>query len=304
MESLVPYQSMNLADTMELAKAMAASGFFTDSRQAAQAVVKILAGRELGFGPVASMTGINVIKGKITLSANLIAASVKRSGRYNYRVARMDDTACSIDFYEGNQKIGNSTFTAADAKTAGLSGDNWRKFPRNMLFARAMSNGAKWYCPDLSGGPLYTPDELGANVDGETGEIVTEPEPPKPAKRQWLARPWLPETLIDYMNSRVPELGNGDKPAQNRHKYAMSALGAVTNGNAEHQHAIIRRLFNQASRGDLSAGECEAIIAWIGATAENEWQPSSLAVQEAAAFLEQPALVGNDRDPDTDAAMA
>jgi hypothetical protein len=40
-----------------------------------------------------------------------------------------------------------------------------------MLYARALSNGAKWYCPDVFGGPIYTPDELGAVVDGETGEL-------------------------------------------------------------------------------------------------------------------------------------
>ena len=173
-------QSMTLSETMELAKAMAKSGFFADSRDAAQAVVKILAGRELGFGPVASMTGVNIIKGKVSLSANLIAASIKRSGRYNYRVVQMDDNQCSIDFYENGNKIGTSTFTLDDAKRAGLGGPNWQKFPRNMLFARAISNGAKWYCPDLSGGPLYTPDELGATVDGETGEVVDVPAPAPP----------------------------------------------------------------------------------------------------------------------------
>ena len=168
----------SMDDTMSLGKLLAQSGYFADSRDAAQAVVKVLAGRELGFGPIASMTGINIIKGKVTLSANLIAAAVKRSGRYNYRVRKMSDAVCEIVFYEGKDEIGVSTFSMDDAKAAGLAtGDNWRKFPRNMLFARAMSNGAKWYCPDLSGGPLYTPDELGAVVDGETGEVIDAPTP-------------------------------------------------------------------------------------------------------------------------------
>ena len=77
-------------------------------------------------------------------------------------------------------RIGISTFTMKDAANAGLSGDNWRKFSRNMLFARCISNGAKWYCPDLSGGPLYTPDELGAQVDGETGEVIDATPAPAP----------------------------------------------------------------------------------------------------------------------------
>lgn len=166
---------INLSETMELGQLLAQSGFFADSRQAAQAVVKVLAGRELGFGPIASMTGVNIINGKVALSANLMAAAIKRSGRYNYRVVELSDTSCRIDFFEGGERIGSSVFTTADATKAGLTTGNWQKFPRNMLFARALSNGVKWYCPDLAGGPLYTPDELGAQVDGETGEIIDAP---------------------------------------------------------------------------------------------------------------------------------
>ena len=60
-----------------------------------------------------------------------------------------------------------------DAKAAGLtSKDNWKKYPRNMLFARAISNGQKWYAPDVYNGvTVYTPDEMGANVDGD-GNII------------------------------------------------------------------------------------------------------------------------------------
>ena len=172
------YRTENVEGMMRLGSLLAQSGYFMDSREAAQAVTKMMAGAELGFGPIASMTGVNIIKGKVTLSANLIAAAIKRSGRYNYRVRKMTDTVCEIVFFEGKDEIGVSTFTMDDAKAAGLAtGDNWRKFPRNMLFARAISNGAKWYCPDLSGGPLYTPDELGAVVDGETGEVIDAPAP-------------------------------------------------------------------------------------------------------------------------------
>lgn len=169
----VPPSALNLADLRTLGEVYAKSGFFSDTRDAAQAIVKIMAGQELGFGPIASMTGVYIVKGRVSLSANLIAAAIKRSGPYNYRVREHGDEACEIEFFEHGQSVGTSRFTATDAKRAGTQ--NMDKFPRNMLFARAMSNGAKWYCADIFGGPVYTPDELGARVDGETGEVIDIP---------------------------------------------------------------------------------------------------------------------------------
>lgn len=154
------------------------SGFFNDTRDAAQAIVKVMAGQELGFAPIASMTGVYIVKGKVSLSANLIAAAVKRSGRYTFRVRKHDATVCEIEFFEldkaGNKEsIGISGFSMQEATQAGLTTSAiWKNYPRNMLYARAMSNGAKWYCPDVFGGPVYTPDELGATIDGETGEVI------------------------------------------------------------------------------------------------------------------------------------
>ena len=160
-----------------LGEILARSGFFQDTRDAAQAVVKVLAGQELGIGPVASMTGIYIVKGKVALSANLMGAAVKRSGRYNYRVHALTDAECDIEFFENGQSVGRSRFTMQDAQKAGLmSSDNWKRYPRNMLFARAMSNGVKWYCPDVTAGPAYTPDELGALEDDE-GNIIEYPAP-------------------------------------------------------------------------------------------------------------------------------
>lgn len=154
----------------QVAKAMAASGFFQDTKLEAQAIVKVLAGREMGLGPFASMTGIHIIQGRPSLGANLIASLIKNDPRYNYRVVQLDDKACSIDFYENGEKCGNSTFTAEDARKAQTK--NLDKFPKNMLFARAISNGAKWFTPGIFGGsPVYTPEELGADVD-EEGNII------------------------------------------------------------------------------------------------------------------------------------
>jgi hypothetical protein len=157
-------------ETEKVAAAMVKSGYFQDSRDVSQAIVKILAGREMGFGPFASMTGVYIISGRPSVGANLMASAVKRSGRYDYRVIEMTETVCEIEYLQTGKSIGRSRFTLDDAKRAGTK--NLDKYPRNMLFARAMSNGVRWYVPDVfEGAAVYTPEELGADVT-ESGEVI------------------------------------------------------------------------------------------------------------------------------------
>lgn len=162
----------------------------------AQAIVKIQAGLELGLPPVYSMQNINMIRNRLTGSANLLAMLVKKSGRYNYRVAEHNETKCSIKFFESENgkwiEVGESTFTMDDAKRANLikPDSGWAKYPRAMLFSRAISQGARLYCPDAIGG-VYTdeeirtipprPDDIKAILNKDTGEVIeqeTQPEPP------------------------------------------------------------------------------------------------------------------------------
>lgn len=169
-DSLAIYNQFN--QLQQAASTLYKSGYFTDAKSEAQAIVKVMAGSELGLPPFASMAGIHIIQGKPVMGANLLATLIKNDPRYNYRVTKLDDQECSIDFYECGEKIGNSTFTAADAKKAGSK--NLDRFPRNMLFARAISNGAKWYTPGIFGGaPVYTPDEFGMDVDDDGDPVIT-----------------------------------------------------------------------------------------------------------------------------------
>lgn len=170
---LVHVKQHSLAELEGIAKAFAASGYFQDATDVAKAYTKVVAGQELGIGPMQAITQIHVVKGKPTLSAGLVGALIKRSGRYNYRVRTLTDTECTLVFVEGGEDVGDSSFTLEDAKRAGLTNNpTWRNYPRNMLLSRALTNGARWYCPDVFGGAIYTPDELGEVVDGDTGEIV------------------------------------------------------------------------------------------------------------------------------------
>ena len=146
------------ADAISIGETFYKSGMFADIKSAQQAVVKIMAGAEMGISPFQAMSGIHIIQGKPTIGAGLMASRVKASGKYNYKVTEMTDKVCTIEFIEGGESIGTSSFTIEDAKKAGTK--NLDKFPRNMLFARAMSNGVRWFCPDIYEGPVYVPEEM------------------------------------------------------------------------------------------------------------------------------------------------
>lgn len=178
--ALAIIQPEELETMQRTAKLLAASGYFEAKGDGLQAIAmmatKIMAGRELGFGAFASANGIHIIKGKPAIGANLMAAAVKGSGRYDYRVREMSDKVCRIEFFERvdgkREGIGESTFTIEDARKAQTQ--NLDKFARNMLFARAMSNGVRWFTPDVfSGNAVYVPEELGASVDGDGNVIDT-----------------------------------------------------------------------------------------------------------------------------------
>jgi hypothetical protein len=192
-QQVLPAVSSNdFAATMQLGEVLSKSGYFSDAKSAAQAVVKILAGREMGFGPIASMSDVHIIEGKPSIGAHLRAAAIKRSERYDYRVIQLDRQRCELEFCErANGKpavvLGRVSMTMQEAVESGLalSGktdregrpllkSNWARSADDMLFARCISKGYRRYCPDLTGGVLaYDPDEL-SEVEPRRVEAVAE----------------------------------------------------------------------------------------------------------------------------------
>jgi hypothetical protein len=172
-------------DPIALGQIFARSRLFPDIKRVSQAVVKILAGRELGVGPFAAMSDIHLVDGTPVVGARILAALVRQSSVYDYRVVEWTNERCSIDFYRHGEKLEPTvTFTDEDAKRADLdkpradgTPSSHTRFPRNMKFARAMSNGVGLHCPDLTAGtPVYTPEELG--VEDPDADVAPEDEAP------------------------------------------------------------------------------------------------------------------------------
>jgi hypothetical protein len=188
--------ALTLQETHTLGKTLAASGFFPDAKQEAQAVVKVLAGRELGLGPIYSMTKVYIVKGKVMIAAEIMGAMIKKSGRYDYQVKTLTNNECLLVFTDNGKSVYESTFTMEDAKRADLlkPDSGWMKWPRPMLFSKALSQGARIVCPHLIAG-AYTPEDFGFKTD-ESGEIIT---------------PVFTEVKAEVVESTGPELYNEEQ---------------------------------------------------------------------------------------------
>lgn len=174
--------NMNLpviTEVMPVAEIMMASGFFKDTKDVAQAAVKIIAGQELGIGPVAALRGIDIVEGQVSLRSHLVAAMIRKSEKYDYTVNESNEERCVITYYNAAKdiKLGTSIFSMEMAKKAGLAGRKvWQQYPQDMLYNRAMSRGARVYCPDIFLGATYVDGELEHDVEivGKNGDGTLE----------------------------------------------------------------------------------------------------------------------------------
>jgi hypothetical protein len=161
----------------------------------AQAAVVFAKAKNLGLCPTIVAESLYFVGGKPAFSAQFIAILLKRSGKYDYRVREKTDKVCKIEFFQGKESLGVEVFTIEMAIRARLAGgDNWKKFPEAMLWARCLTAGVRARCPDaLGGNPAYCVEELSpttpvdeegrpmATGDIEIIDVTPEPEPPAPA---------------------------------------------------------------------------------------------------------------------------
>lgn len=254
----------SLPELREIANVFYSSGMFKDVKSMQQAMVKVLAGGEQGYGPYQSMRAFHVIEGKPVETSGEISARIKRSKTHDYRHWFIDETGEKWDPITGKNaalygcvvviriKDGRKwvdqepvRFNMEDAKDAGLAGKtNWKSYKRAMLFARTITEAARAHCADLFGGPIYTPEELGADVQIDSaGDMV----------------------IAGTLAAPPPENGNGDKPAidrsvdneQTRAAGVKTCTAFASNRKIpdEHRHEIAQAFFGKASTNELTTFE-------------------------------------------------
>lgn len=170
MTDLAIYQPGALSAQMDYAKAMAASDLLPRQYQGkpANLLWAISYGQTLGVAPLTAVQSIHVINGKPTASADLIAGLVRRAG-HKLRVNGDDKRAVAqIIRADDPDFTFEVVWTIERAQAAKLTGkDTWKNFPAAMLKARAITEVARAACSEILQGTIYTPEEMGANVDAD-----------------------------------------------------------------------------------------------------------------------------------------
>lgn len=145
----------------------------------ANVVIAVNLGQSMGLSPAESLYRINVIQGKPTASAELIAAQVRKAGhklRITKDEARQSVTATIVRCDDPDYPI-SETRDAEWAKRMGLAGkDNYRKQPMTMLTWRAITACAREACPEALYGVAYTPDEM-HDMDAAPQQVQSAAEP-------------------------------------------------------------------------------------------------------------------------------
>lgn len=164
-ELVVHQQSDEIATQIEYAKAVATGDLLPQAYRGkpANVLIAVGLGQAMGLSFAESLYRIDVIQGKPTAAAELIASNVRRAG-HKLRV-RVDEQAVSatatIIRADDPEYEHTVTRDMAWAKTMGLaSKDNYKKQPTTMLQWRAITAVARMACPEALYGVAYTPDEI------------------------------------------------------------------------------------------------------------------------------------------------
>lgn len=162
-EVAVP-QHNELSEQMRYAQAVAPAAMLPPQYRGkpADIVLAVGLGQAMGLSPAEALYRINIIQGKPTASAELIAANVRRAGHKlrvsgDERGARAVIIRCDDPDFEYV-----SEWNMDRARQLGLADkDGWKKQPGTMMRWRAVTEVARLACSETLYGVMYTPDELG-----------------------------------------------------------------------------------------------------------------------------------------------
>jgi hypothetical protein len=275
-----------MADKLAYARALAVSGLLPDAyrNQPQNVLWAIEYGQMLGLPSMAAITGVHVIKGKPTASAGLISALVRRAGHKLRVTGDAQSATCQITRSDDPGFTFEVTWTLDMAVQAGLceikngkpyarSSKNerlpWETYPASMLKSRAITQCARDACEEALFGLHYTPEEAGAEVDGDGNVVGGTVEPSLPT----YSAPVAPAGPGEVVDAEVVEEGAAvdavaaQVAAQDRHDQLAAAVrnghrpdaapedrpGSISPGQNRMLQALMAKAFTKDERDERIA---------------------------------------------------
>jgi hypothetical protein len=172
----LPAVRYGVADVAEMAKNVARSRLF--GMDEAQTFTLMLLAQAKGLHPIQAVERYHVIQGRPAMKADAMLAEFQAKGGV-VEWLQHDATKCAATFTAPGVKTPTTvSWTLDDAKRADLAGrDMWKKYARQMLRARVISEGIRMTMPGILSG-IYTPEEV-ADMAPVTARasIAREPDP-------------------------------------------------------------------------------------------------------------------------------
>jgi hypothetical protein len=150
--------AFGLSDLERIATAIARGGLFGSKDPHAVLTLCMLAQAE-GQHPAVVFRDYDLIQGKPAKKAEAMLRDFMNSGG-KVTWNRLDDECADATFSHPQGGTVTINWTMARAAKAQLGGkDMWKKYPRQMLRSRVVSEGVRTVCPNATSG-LYVPEEV------------------------------------------------------------------------------------------------------------------------------------------------
>jgi hypothetical protein len=156
-EHAAPPQRRSFDEIMRMAETIAKSRLFGVT-QVDQVVALMLMAEAEGRHVASAMQDYSVIQGKPSLKAEAMLARFQQAGGKVKWTCLTDERVAAIFSHAQCEPV-EIDWDMARAKQAQLANPMWKKYPRQMLRARVISEGVRTAYPGALGG-MYAPEEV------------------------------------------------------------------------------------------------------------------------------------------------
>jgi hypothetical protein len=178
MNAIVTVPSYAMNDIERMALAFAASKLF-GVQNPDQALALCLVAQAEGRHPASAAQDYHIIQGRPAKKADaMLRDFLAAGGKVEWHTLTDEQADATFSHPAGGSARIDWTFQRAT--TAGISNPMWKKYPRQMLRSRVVSEGVRTVCPGATSG-MYVPEEVQDIVHDQTRKAAPEAPEPDPA---------------------------------------------------------------------------------------------------------------------------